>query len=86
MTRLALALVFILTAQPAAACHHYSIWKNPWPQRCAAVSNTKRVHFANRPARSTVQPDRSWYVEIGVPDDVAREQALDRLRELMRKR
>lgn len=36
MKHLTLAALLLSTA-PADACHHYSIWKNPWPQRCPGV-------------------------------------------------
>jgi hypothetical protein len=33
--RLALALALSLAADPAAACHRFSVWRYPTPQRCA---------------------------------------------------
>lgn len=37
MTRMRtfLALLFVFSAQPAAACHIFARWHYPWPQRCA---------------------------------------------------
>jgi hypothetical protein len=37
---------------PAQACHRFSVWKYPFPQRCAVA----RVQAAPE--------DRSWFVEI----------------------
>jgi hypothetical protein len=30
-----LALVLALLTTPAAACHRFSVWKYPYPQRCS---------------------------------------------------
>lgn len=59
---LALALIALVAATPAdAKCHHYSIWKNPWPQSCrGAVAGA--VNPA--PQQAAPAPDRSWYVEV----------------------
>jgi hypothetical protein len=35
MIRLTLALVLLAT--PAEACHRFSVWKYPYPQRCAVT-------------------------------------------------
>jgi hypothetical protein len=76
-------LVALLAWQPAeAACHHYSIWKNPWPQpRCGVA------------ARGTDPNDRSWSVEITKlppswtldPEPAAgdRDQGVERLKALL---
>jgi hypothetical protein len=34
----------LLASMPteAAACHRYSIWKNPWPQRCGVARQMVR--------------------------------------------
>ena len=42
----------LLMVSPAQACHRFSVWKYPFPQRCAVA----RVQ--------AVQEDRSWFVEI----------------------
>jgi hypothetical protein len=41
--RIALALTFMLSAQPALACHRYHSWSYPWPQSCR-VSSPAPVH------------------------------------------
>lgn len=50
----ALTAATFLVVSPAHACHRFSVWKFPYPQRCAVAQ---------------VQLDRSWFVEIGVPAD-----------------
>jgi hypothetical protein len=37
MIRLTLAV--LLLATPAQACHRFSVWKYPYPQRCAVVAD-----------------------------------------------
>lgn len=37
-----------LMVSPAQACHRFSVWKYPFPQRCSVPA----------------QVDRSWFVEI----------------------
>lgn len=58
---LALALAALMGGTAQAKCHHYSIWKNPWPQSCrGAVAGA--VNPA--PQQTAPAPDRSWYVEV----------------------
>jgi hypothetical protein len=45
----ALTAATFLVVSPAHACHRFSVWKFPYPQRCAVAQ---------------VQVDRSWFVEI----------------------
>jgi hypothetical protein len=45
----ALTAATFLVVSPAHACHRFSVWKFPFPQRCAVAQ---------------VQVDRSWFVEI----------------------
>ena len=52
MIKLTIAAALLL-ATPAQACHRFSIWKYPQPQRCAVA----QVQL----------PDRSWFVEITDP-------------------
>lgn len=51
MIKLTIAAALLL-ATPAQACHRFSIWKYPQPQRCAVAQVI----------------DRSWFVEITDPD------------------
>lgn len=79
--RAALALVFLLSAQPAlAACHHYSKWSYPWPQSCRVSSARTPVH------------QRTWFVEIAPEptappapapkvEDPAKAQAIETLKQ-----
>jgi hypothetical protein len=66
----ALTAATFLVVSPAHACHRFSVWKYPFPQRCAVA----RVQ--------AVQEDRSWFVEIGAeayptPDERTPEQIAD---------
>lgn len=54
MIRSILVATFILTAQPAAACHHFSRWAYPWPQRCGTGSLPYRTGSLQR--RPQAQP------------------------------
>lgn len=61
----------------AATCHHYSVWKYPYPQpRCGLA------------ARGTDPNDKSWYVEITKmpPLEPAgdRDKAMDQLKEMLK--
>jgi hypothetical protein len=82
--RAALAIAFMLAAQPALACHRYSSWSYPWPQSCR-TSSAAPVH------------QRTWFVEIKPeppppappavePEELTRQQGLDVLRRELRMR
>lgn len=49
---IALATAIPLVVSPAQACHRFSVWKFPFPQRCSVA----RVQAAPE--------DHSWFVEI----------------------
>jgi hypothetical protein len=57
----------LLVSHPALACHHYSIWKNPWPQRCSVAH--ARV------------PDNAWAVEITKPPPVPDSRTPEQIKE-----
>jgi hypothetical protein len=53
MSRVALAVVFMLASPAdAAACHHYSRWFYPWPQRCGVGLTYKSRPQLRREARA----------------------------------
>jgi hypothetical protein len=57
-TLLTIALLFAAPAEAVAACHHYSNWRYPWPQRCYAAA-------ASAPLRRRAdQQSHDWSVEI----------------------
>jgi hypothetical protein len=67
--RVALTVLFVFLAQPAAACHKFSRWHYPYPQRCSTLT-----------ARSEV-----WSVELTrLPESWARELGIDQLRKRMK--
>lgn len=53
-----IVVVAALMVSPAQACHRFSVWKYPFPQRCAV-------------ARVQAPEDRSWFVEIQALPPVA---------------
>ena len=82
--RLALALCFLLGAEPALACHHFAVWKYPIPQSCKASS-----------VRSARAPHRTWFAEVKpepapqptpASEDPARDAAINQLRAELRAR
>ena len=58
----ALTAATFLVVSPAHACHRFSVWKYPFPQRCAVT----RVQAAPE--------DHSWFVEIGAEADPASDE------------
>jgi hypothetical protein len=73
----ALIAVGVLMAPPASACHRYSVWNYPNPQRCGTdrAAPRTRVYFAEV-ADDPMPPERS--VE---DDDPERARGLMLLRE-----
>ena len=80
--RATLALVFMLSAEPALACHHYRSWSYPWPQSCRVTSGAP-VH------------QRNWFVEVkpeprpapaAEPEELTRDQAIETLKQELRTR
>lgn len=68
------ATIFLtLLPTPALACHHYSRWYYPYPQPKCGLA-----------ARGTDPQDHSWYVEFVFPELDERQQAIEKLKELMK--
>jgi hypothetical protein len=64
------AFVIYFAPSDAQACHLHRVWRYPWPQRCY-------VALAPSP-----KPLDRWNVEITtLPEDIARDLALDLLRD-----
>ena len=42
LLRAILIAAFVFNAVPAAACHHFTVWRYHWPQRCGATHNSQR--------------------------------------------
>lgn len=66
-------LLLTLTSQPALACHHFSRWYYPTPQKCGGVY-----------ARARAADPRIWYVEITKWPD-GRDDAINLLKKQMNK-
>lgn len=62
MKYLTIAALLLSTA-PADACHHYSIWKNPWPQRCPGV----HVHIAQKQTPQSPPAEKTPPIELIMP-------------------
>jgi hypothetical protein len=83
-----LTLALILAASPAAACHRFSVWRYPFPQRCGRFASREVVPApAPHPAPTPLpaeDEDRTWYVEIVIPppDDGGRAAGLEKLKAL----
>lgn len=65
------AAVLPLTLSTAQACHRFSVWKYPYPQRCAVT-------------KPQIVEDRNWYVEFVLPDD-ERAAGIEALKKAMAK-
>jgi hypothetical protein len=64
-----LTAVLFLGITPAQACHKYSIWHYPYPQRCGGAVD----HRSTAP-QTIPQVDKTWYVEItAFPPDLDQE-------------
>lgn len=59
-----IVLAAALMVSPAQACHRFSVWKYPFPQRCAVAQ---------------VQVDHSWFVEIGAEADQVDERTPEQI-------
>ena len=64
MKALGLALAIALTSAPAEACHHFSVWKYPWPQHCGAAERlpgqTRKIGYFVNHARPKMRGYDAW--------------------------
>ena len=87
------ALALLASAEPstALACHRYSIWKNPWPQRCGVSSQGELRHLFghNDVVAKKVEP-KDWYVEIvltpQVLDEISHGVGIEKIKQLQGER
>lgn len=70
MKSLTVIAIALAVSTPAKACHRFSRWYYPYPQRCTTAHAT--------------EPDRSWYVEFVLPEPPP--APLDPTREVLRER
>jgi hypothetical protein len=59
----AVFLAVLLSASPAVACHRFSRWAYPWPQRCAVA----RVQLPVSAPAPPVKPDAPTDNDIPLP-------------------
>jgi hypothetical protein len=78
--RAALALVFLLSAQPALACHRYSTWSYPWPQSCKTTSARPA------PLKIAALPPARPPAIVSTIEDQARAQAIEQIKQALRSR
>jgi hypothetical protein len=62
---LAAATILISDGPSTAACHHFSVWHFPWPQRCTTESKGNFIHEPNPPTSVPAPPpkptpDEEW--------------------------
>ena len=81
--RLALALALTLAADPAAACHRFSHWAYPTPQRCALRLAQEARPRPSTQLRAEVAPARREGRPAPpepIDEDLARAKAIERLK------
>lgn len=61
--KIMLALIFIVAAQPAFACHRYSVWKYPFSQRCGVAAQLRHVRLVKAPPTPAAPDPRARAVE-----------------------
>jgi hypothetical protein len=92
--RLALALALTLAADPAAACHRFSVWRYPTPQRCGLrlaqeAHPRPSMHFRAEvaPAREESRPappEPKGPIPFGpIDEDAARAKAIEKLKSIL---
>lgn len=85
MFRLALPVWLALTC-PASACHRFSIWLYPVPQRCAVAPEKPAAPAAVPPTRDIPLPPLEWADPPDPPgwgqDQLDRLKGIGKLREL----
>jgi hypothetical protein len=77
--RLALALALTLAADPAAACHRFSVWRYPTPQRCG-LRLAQEAH--PRPSRQLREEGRPAPPEP-IDEDADRAKAIEKLKSIL---
>jgi len=78
-TALAAVIIALLDVSSAAACHHFSIWRFPWPQRCPAKQIGQFIHNASPPTPSPAPPPKPIQDE-----ESQRQQAIEKLKEQLK--
>ena len=86
----------IAASTPAHACHRYRVWHYPWPQRCGIARPVHPVAPIRRASETfvPVEPQKAkadWsgtptarIDEIAPNDELGRNEALVKLRSLMK--
>jgi hypothetical protein len=74
-TALAAATILVSDLPSTAACHHFSIWRFPWPQRRQTETVGHFIHEASPPIPSPTPPPKPTEDE-----DAQRQQAIEKLK------
>jgi hypothetical protein len=75
-TALAAVNIAASNVSSAAACHHFSIWHFPWPQRCPTETIGNFIHEATPPTANSAPPFKPTQDE-----ESQRQRAVERLKE-----
>jgi hypothetical protein len=75
-TALAASIIALSDVSSAAACHHFSIWGFPWPQRCPTNQMGHFIHEDSPPTPSPAPPPKPIQDE-----EWQRQQAIEKLKE-----
>lgn len=80
MKKLLLTTALCLAATPAFACHRFHVWRYPFAQRCAVVTNAVHIRAPSQDVQDIeITP-------VMIPPETEEEQradAIDRLRPLL---
>jgi hypothetical protein len=79
---LALAL-FAAASPPAYACHRFSRWYYPWPQRCSVERAPRFIRVSTREVEPAAPrpPERETVPILDTPADLERAAAIEKLKD-----
>jgi len=79
---LVLALVLFAAVPPSAyACHRFSRWYYPWPQRCSVERAPIRVSTREVEPAAPRPPERETVPILETPADLERAAAIEKLKD-----
>lgn len=81
--RLAIILALALASSPAVACHKYSIWHYPFPQRCPVITVARPLSKKPETFREQVKIPLPVIEFLPCPDADERLVGIAKLRALM---
>jgi hypothetical protein len=75
-TALAVVTLAVSDVPATAACHHFSVWRFPWPQRCETETKGHFIHEASPPIPSLTPPTKPTQDD----EEAQRQQAIEKLK------